>query len=100
MQSGTASPMRGASFGKDGFSAPLTSAAAVVHTNYDVLDPPPKPDSNWTRFICISDTHSQAFPVPGGDVLLHSGDLTNKGTLPEFRGTVEWLMSLPHKFKV
>ncbi|TFK64997.1 Metallo-dependent phosphatase [Pluteus cervinus] len=60
---------------------------------------PPKPEG-WTRFVCISDTHSMTFPVPDGDVLLHSGDLTNTGTLFDFQKTTTWLMGLPHRHKI
>ncbi|KII91884.1 hypothetical protein PLICRDRAFT_38759 [Plicaturopsis crispa FD-325 SS-3] len=79
----------------------LQSPTAVVHKNYDIDDPPPKPaDGEWTRFICISDTHSHTFHVPDGDVLLHSGDLTGTGTLQGFKITFEWLYRLPHKHKI
>lgn len=38
-----------------------------------------------TRFVCISDTHNQLnkIKLPQGDVLLHAGDWTMKGTIPE-----------------
>ncbi|GJE87350.1 metallophosphatase domain-containing protein [Phanerochaete sordida] len=93
-------PLRGASFGADGVSAPLASDTAVVHTEYDVASPPPKPAGAWTRFVCISDTHDRTFAVPDGDVLLHAGDLTESGTLVGMRGTVEWLAAMPHKIKI
>jgi hypothetical protein len=59
----------------------------------------PSPEE-WTRFICISDTHCRTFDVPAGDVLLHSGDLTMTGTKNQFSTTMEWLYTLPHKIKV
>ena len=40
------------------------------------------------------------FHVPDGDVLLHSGDLTETGTEEEFKTTMEWLYSLPHPTKM
>ena len=64
----------------------LTSRSAIVHHEYSLSDIPLKPTEDkgqWTRFVCISDTHCRTFPVPEGDVLLHSGDLTNTGTLDE-----------------
>jgi hypothetical protein len=84
---------------------------AVVHFVYDVDSPPHRPDageatsaqngiSNWTRFICISDTHCNTFKVPDGDVLLHSGDLTHSGRFEQMKGTIEWLKSLPHPHKM
>ncbi|KAH8106026.1 Metallo-dependent phosphatase-like protein [Cristinia sonorae] len=83
-------------------TAVLNSSTAVVHLEYDMNNPPalPGPASEWTRFVCLSDTHCRAFPVPPGDVLLHSGDLTNIGTLSEFRGAIGWLQTLPHKHKI
>ncbi|KIO29423.1 hypothetical protein M407DRAFT_227934 [Tulasnella calospora MUT 4182] len=55
--------------------------------DYDIDFPPPKPGPEWTRFICISDTHGGRFRVPEGDVLLHAGDLTRRGKLSELRST-------------
>ncbi|KAI0941226.1 hypothetical protein AcW1_005006 [Taiwanofungus camphoratus] len=78
----------------------LSSPTAVVHLEYNITDPPPKPSAAWTRFICISDTHSRRFPVPDGDVLLHSGDLTAAGTYSDFHSTMEWLVDLPHPKKI
>ena len=75
------------------------SPTAVVHLEYD-LDSLGPPLDGWTRFVCISDTHTRSFPVPPGDVLLHSGDLTNTGTYHEFEVTMKWLYSLPHKVKM
>jgi hypothetical protein len=76
----------------------IMSPTAVVHLEYD-LDLSPS-QNGWTRFVCISDTHARSFPVPPGDVLLHSGDLTNTGTYQEFELTMNWLYGLPHKNKM
>ena len=38
--------------------------------------------------------------MPDGDVLLHSGDLTNTGTVDDFKKTMKWLYNLPHKIKM
>ncbi|KAF8159018.1 Metallo-dependent phosphatase-like protein [Pholiota molesta] len=78
----------------------LSSAREIVHLEYPPSHLPPKPSDEWTRFVCISDTHAHAFAVPDGDVLLHSGDLTNTGTLREFEKTMDWLYSLPHRIKI
>lgn len=78
----------------------LQTPTAVVHLEYDAQNPPPTPGPNWTRFICISDTHCRQFQVPTGDVLLHGGDLTNTGTYTDIVRTVDWLKSLPHKKKI
>ncbi len=51
--------------------------------------------------MCISDTHNRrAASVPLGDVLVHAGDLTNRGTLSEIQEHVDWLSSLPHPNKI
>ena len=78
----------------------LESLTAVVYHEYDISNPPAVPSPQWTRFVCISDTHTRSFPVPSGDVLLHAGDLTDRGDLSEFRTMVEWLRSLPHPVKM
>ena len=78
----------------------LTSPKEIVHLEYDLSTLPPRPSDEWTRFVCISDTHSATFDVPDGDVLLHSGDLTNTGTVENFKKTMEWLYNLPHKIKM
>ncbi|KAJ7154661.1 Metallo-dependent phosphatase-like protein [Mycena filopes] len=81
----------------------ITSPTSLVQLEYSASDPlRPKPDSgNWTRFVLLSDTHSRVgFPVPDGDVLLYSGDLSRRGTLRDLRRTLEWLYALPHPLKI
>lgn len=58
-----------------------------------------------TRVVCISDTHLAHLPptridVPDGDILVHAGDATYRGTRPEVEEFAEWFGSLPHKHKV
>ncbi|CAA7263429.1 unnamed protein product [Cyclocybe aegerita] len=80
----------------------LKSPDGVIHLEYHPNRVPPKPrgEGYWTRFVCVSDTHSRSFSVPDGDVLLHAGDLTNTGTVSDFEKTVNWLAELPHKIKI
>ncbi|EPQ58009.1 Metallo-dependent phosphatase [Gloeophyllum trabeum ATCC 11539] len=78
----------------------LESPSAVVHIEYDMANPPPHRGPSWTRFVCISDTHAHVFPVPDGDVLLHSGDITNTGKLGDFQTSMGWLYELPHPTKI
>jgi predicted phosphohydrolase len=53
------------------------------------------------RIVCISDTHLQhGFTVPHGDVLIHAGDATWQGTLPEIQVFADWFGALPHLFKI
>jgi Icc-related predicted phosphoesterase len=50
---------------------------------------------------CISDTHnSTPSGIPDGDILLHAGDLTNKGTFAELQAQLDWINTLPHPHKV
>jgi predicted MPP superfamily phosphohydrolase len=50
--------------------------------------------------VCISNTHCTQPLVPAGDVLLHVGDLTNYGTFEELQAQLNWLDTLPHRYKV
>lgn len=56
------------------------------------------------KIVCISDTHLQHLKmpilIPDGDVLIHAGDATMQGTLPEVRAFSEWFGNLPHKHKI
>jgi len=76
-----------------------SSASIVVHDYYG-NDIPPHPGQDWTRFVCLSDTHSKTFDVPAGDVLLHAGDLCSWGSVNQLKVTVDWLLSLPHPVKI
>lgn len=52
----------------------------------------PKPPG-YTRFVCVSDTHSRTDPIqmPYGDVLIHAGDFTELGLPSEVKKFNEWL---------
>ena len=78
----------------------LETPIARVYEAYDLTHPPRHPGEGWTRFVCVSDTHSLIFPVPPGDVLLHSGDLSRHGTLKDLQVTLDWMKSLPHTAKL
>ena len=60
---------------------------------------PPRPLDSPIKVVCISDTHNHTPEVPDGDVLVHSGDLTSKGTFEELQAQLNWLNSLPHTHK-
>lgn len=53
-----------------------------------------------TRIVCISDTHNCTVKVPAGDVLIHSGDLTNTGSYKELQKQIEWIARQPHEVKI
>lgn len=54
------------------------------------------------QIVVISDTHGfhQSVSVPDGDVLVHAGDLTRRGSLQDVETFNRWLGSLPHPYKV
>ena len=54
------------------------------------------------KIICLSDTHNcnENIAVPNGDVLIHSGDATIKGTEQEVEDFLAWFSKLPHKYKI
>lgn len=56
------------------------------------------------RIVCISDTHTLQeklkHQIPEGDVLIHSGDITNKGDSTDILNFGLWSMTLPHKHKI
>ncbi|KAJ7089219.1 Metallo-dependent phosphatase-like protein [Mycena belliarum] len=83
--------------------ARIVSPTSIVQLEYSP-HPLPKPEPTgpraWTRFVLLSDTHAHTFPVPDGDVLLHSGDLTRRGTFRDLRRTLDWLCALPHPIKI
>lgn len=54
--------------------------------------------------ICfISDTHGlhdKVGPIPDADVLIHCGDLTNMGKIPELQDVAAWFRAQPHRHKI
>lgn len=54
------------------------------------------------RLVLISDTHNRHgdLELPAGDVLVHAGDATGRGTLPECAAFLAWLGAQPHPHKV
>lgn len=53
------------------------------------------------RIVAISDTHWYDAPKPpDGDVLIHAGDLTGRGTFNQISRAGVWLSTLPHKHKI
>lgn len=55
------------------------------------------------KFVFVSDTHGMhhrmLHKVPGGDVLVHCGDMTGHGTAGETKAVAHWLAAFPHKYK-
>jgi hypothetical protein len=67
-----------------------TAAAGLVDDARDLI-----------TLVCIFDTHnSTPSGIPDGGILLHAGDLTNKGTFAELQAQLDWINTLPHPHKV
>jgi hypothetical protein len=73
----------------------LTTTTAQIVTN-------PTTPTTGIRVVCISDTHNrhEELEIPKGDILLHAGDFTNRGTLEEISNFAAWLKALPFKHKI
>lgn len=54
------------------------------------------------KIVCLSDTHNcnEQITVPDGDILLHAGDATIRGTQPEVEDFLGWFSELPHPNKI
>lgn len=54
------------------------------------------------RIVCVSDTHGfhRYTEVPPGDILIHGGDCTLRGSLEDVEEFNYWLGTLPHTHKV
>ena len=76
------------------FSAPLKYLISLLYRFSTRLRSVPKPRTPPIRVVCISDTHTLQYDhIPGGDLLIHAGDLTNDGTIPEIQQALNWLAS-------
>jgi len=54
------------------------------------------------KITFISDTHGKhdQLVLPETDLLIHAGDLSSRGTLPEIQQFLDWFAALPIKHKV
>lgn len=55
------------------------------------------------RLVILSDTHGlHGFidAVPDGDILIHAGDMTARGTLEDLEEFLGWFAALPHQNKL
>ncbi|KAI1882060.1 hypothetical protein AGOR_G00246800 [Albula goreensis] len=97
----------------DEYSANPTQAFTFYNINQGRFQPPhvhmvdplphdaPKPPG-YTRFVCVSDTHSRtdAIQMPYGDVFIHAGDFTELGLPSEVKKFNDWLGTLPYEIKI
>ncbi|KAJ4488402.1 Metallo-dependent phosphatase [Lentinula aciculospora] len=77
----------------------LSGQYARVYLEYNHATDIPAKEIGWTRFICLSDTHSTTHwddggRMPRGDILLHAGDLSSWGTVRQLQKTIKWLENL------
>ena len=56
------------------------------------------------KVVIISDTHTLQLgminQVPDGDVLIHCGDVSNRGSQWDIEDFLEWFSAFPHKHKI
>ena len=54
------------------------------------------------RIVCLSDTHNcnHEIDVPDGDILIHAGDATIRGTIEEVAAFNRWFKTFPHRHKI
>ncbi len=54
------------------------------------------------KIVCLSDTHNfhAQIAVPDGDILIHAGDATGRGTVEEIHSFNKWFAALPHRHKI
>ena len=59
-------------------------------------------ESSTVSIACVSDTHNDDCSdlVPDADIFIHAGDLTDHGTLDEFKQAFDWIAALPHAVKI
>ena len=56
------------------------------------------------KIVCISDTHGKHneldYDLPEADMIIHSGDVSNRGRIDEINQFTEWFSNLPYKYKI
>jgi Icc-related predicted phosphoesterase len=58
--------------------------------------------ANKMKIVFISDTHKMhdQVNVPDGDVLVHAGDISGRGSLQDVASFAAWFNKLPHQHKI
>jgi len=51
------------------------------------------------KIVAISDTHTKKIDLPEGDILVHSGDCSYRGTVPEIEQFGDWLGEVQDKYQ-
>lgn len=54
------------------------------------------------RIVCISDTHNyhKSVQLPSGDILIHAGDSTNRGSIEDIFAFGQWMAEQPFQYKI
>ncbi|MEN9611408.1 MAG: hypothetical protein RLZZ628_2222 [Bacteroidota bacterium] len=54
------------------------------------------------KIVFISDTHGKhdELKLPNGDMLIHAGDVSSRGTLPQMQLFLDWFEKQPFKYKI
>mgnify|MGYP002397491119 CR=1 FL=1 len=54
------------------------------------------------KIIFLSDTHTfhNHISVPDGDMVIHAGDYTSRGSIAEVSSFLYWFSNLPHRYKI
>ena len=85
------------------YSSPLRYLSQRIYWIQSHLRRTPSalPAEHCIRVLCISDTHChKPSSLPPADLLIHSGDLTNRGDVKEIQEQIDWLKSLDYKYKI
>lgn len=77
---------------------PCIFLARKLYTWYQTI--PAKPLTNPVTIVCVSDTHNSQPSLPDGDILIHSGELTQSGPLKELQATLTWPRAQPYPTKI
>jgi predicted phosphodiesterase len=71
----------------------LSSSTTIIEEQHGA-PLPPKADTSHVRLVVLSDTHgrhSKLPPLPHGDVLMHLGDVADRGNVAHIRSFVDWI---------
>ena len=82
-----------------GLFSVATIARAILYLR-PVAAPPQQSSGDPIRIVCVSDTHNSTPNLPPGDILIHSGDLTQDGSFAEMQAQLAWLKAQPHAHKI
>eukprot|EP00730_Choanoeca_flexa_P013910 TRINITY_DN5868_c0_g1_i1.p1 TRINITY_DN5868_c0_g1~~TRINITY_DN5868_c0_g1_i1.p1 ORF type:complete len:323 (+),score=35.40 TRINITY_DN5868_c0_g1_i1:3-971(+) len=75
--------------------------SVLPFAHFESPDPTRERPPNTLRLVCISDTHEREVKnIPDGDVLIHAGDFTLRGSPAKVKEFNDFIARQPHKHKV